>query len=217
MERKLDYVITCDKGCIPYVIDCEKAHFEKNRKLFIDDFLYKDSFYDKGFEEDIAKFIGGECKVVLGFKGNERTSKNRILVSKRGHYKINKLAYEKVIGQMKIASDNCASFENGDLFLEGEKIVEPRDLEEFNQGCFRVFGTDFINKMTEEGKLLIEEEGRLKAKHLNETEFEYEKYLFEIKEMIAFTFISEHNYKVLYEFVKQKKLPETNLFDNLQL
>lgn len=205
MERKLDYVITCDKGCIPYVIDCEKAHFEKHRKLFIDDFVYKNSFYDKGFEESIAKFIGGDCKVLLGFKGNERTAKHRILVSKRGHYKLDKVAYEKVIEQMKMDINDCAGFENGSLFLEGEEIVEPKDLKEFNEGNFRVFGTGFINKMTEEGKLLINENGKLRSKDLNETEFEYEKYLFGIKEMLAFTFLSEHNYKVIYEFVNEKQ------------
>lgn len=206
--HRLDYVITCKSGFIPYIIDTTDASLRKCKKIFLDDFLYRDSFYEKGHVQEISKYIASEFPVCLGFLGNLRTAKERILVSKRGNYKISKERYEKALEQMQVPKGFHAEFESGELWVNGKAVYEPTDLDDFNKILVAkketrdiVFGTAFINQLTEKGEMLFIEDQVLKTRHINETEFEYQKYLIRIKEIVGYTFIAESNYKTFYSYL----------------
>ncbi|ELA41086.1 uncharacterized protein VICG_01879 [Vittaforma corneae ATCC 50505] len=199
---KIDYVITTSIGCVPYVVDCEHAHFKKTRKVFLDDFLYKNSFYDKNFEADLKTFIGTDSEVILGFKSSDALCKNtRIIASKRGNYRLTEARYNEILKLMKV--DKFADFKTGKIKVNNLELVEPKDLSEFTKCDNKIYGTQLINELTESGLLLFIEDSKLACRHLNDTDFEYEKYLLSINEMNVFTFISEHNYKTLFEYALQ--------------
>lgn len=197
---KLDYVITTSNGCIPYVVDTEKDFFGRIWKVYLDDMLFKDSFYDQGGRCSLEIFIGSGSKVAVGFR-----HKPSVLVSKRGNYKLTEEKYKEVLEAMECQL--FADFATGKLSLGQKDIVEPKSLKDFNElsegQC--LFGTQFINDLTDAGMVLhIDNEGHLDSRHLDETDFEYQKYLLSINEINAYSFISESNYRVLYEYVEMK-------------
>lgn len=194
----MDYVITTSIGCVPYVVDCEHAHFRKMRKVLLDDFLYKDSLYDKNFEADLKTFIGTDSEVVVGFRNDSLCKSTRIIASKRGNYRLTEERYNEVLKLMKV--DRFADFKTGEIRVNGLVLVEPTDISEFTKSDTKIYGTHIINELTNKGMLLLIEDSGLTCRHLNDTDFEYEKYLLSINEMNAFTFISEHNYRVLFEY-----------------
>lgn len=209
-----DYIITTNIGCIPYIIDTDKEYLKKPKKIYLDDILYKDSFYDKSNKCPIRTFIGIEEDVYLAFRNKANT-----LSSKRGNYKLKQVKYEELVKELDVTG--YADFKTGNLrinskspevsneFEESEIIQEPKNLEDFRQKLkdgVKYFGTEFINKMVEDGLLLkIDETGDLKAEHINQSNFEYQKYLFSINEMNAFTFISENNYKIFHDYFCRMK------------
>lgn len=202
MSKIKDYIITTKMGLIPYVIDYEHPHFKKVRKVFLDDFLFKDSFYDKNLEEDLRKFISVEGDIILAFKNEKDIKKKQhILYSKGGNYKLTEERYNQVLKAMKI-ENNYTNFTTGKTHYNGMEIYEPKNLDDFLSCENPLCGTQFINNLTDQGIMLYIEEGSLKSRHLNDSDNEYEKYMLSINEMGAFTFLSENNYKALYEYLK---------------
>lgn len=198
---KIDYVITTSVGAIPYIIDTEKVYLNKLKKVFIDDILYKDSFYDKGNKHSLKAFIGSTTDVILGFK-----AKPGILTSKRGNYKINAEKYSQIVQDLEVK--NFSDFKTGILKIQEREVIEPKDLSEFKSMQERkdvIFGTLFINELTEKGMMIfIDDNNDLQVRHINDSECEYEKYMFSINEMNAFTFISENNYRILNDYFSIK-------------
>ena len=197
---EFSYCITTDRGTIPYVIETDAPCFQHPRLVYLDDFLYKDSYYDKGGDEPIASFIGCTTDVYAVFK-----HKPGVLLSKRGNYKLKKEAYAKFVGVMKPAQ--AAEYETGRLTVDGENLVEPADLEDFKKllrsGC-RLFGSAFVNEMVAKGLLLEMKEGELVAARLEDSSHEYIKYAHSINEMNASTFLAEHNYQTLHEYAGRR-------------
>lgn len=202
----IDYVITTTKGCIPYITDTKKSFLSKKIKVYLDDFLYKDSFYDKNTKYPIKNFISAEEEVIVGFKG-----KPTPLISKRGHYKLTKEKYKETLALM--GANTYAEYDTGKIFFDKTEIIEPADLDSFNlllqseSNGSLIVGTQFINDLVEKSMILYckKMDGakiELSAKHLNDTEHEYQKYLLSINEMNAFAFVSETNYKNFHDFVK---------------
>lgn len=193
-ELLFDFVISTDKGMVPYLIESKVYNFNKPMKIFLDDFLYKDSFYDKGNVFPLNKFVGRES-LLLSFKNKRNT-----LTSKKGNYKLTDTKYNEVIknmGPVRIESEN--------------ETIEPKDLEDFNNIIKKaqktVFGTSFINKMTEAGDLLFinVDSKTVFSKNItsdiNIENIEYYSYLHSIKEINAFSFISEWNYQKFKEII----------------
>lgn len=191
-----DYAITTVQGAIPYIIETGRAFLNKPRLVLLDDFLYKDSFYDRGGDQPLREFIASEADVYLGVR--ERPC---LLKSKRGNFRVSRSRYDEVVARMK--ADVFADYDTGRVTRGGTELVEPADIDELarliSEGK-RLFGTGFINRMTESGRVLSIEGGCLCCRDIGETDHEYVKYMFSIKEMNAFTFISENNYRVLFEF-----------------
>lgn len=194
---KIDYAITTTNGSIHYVTQTSEPHFLKPRKIYIDDFLFKDSFFDKNFTVELKKYIGSEMPVLVGYR-----NKPKILVSKRGHYKLKEDKYNEVIKQMN--AEHFFDFKTGKLIYNGNEVYEPKDIEDFNNSKECMFGTQFINDLTDKGMVIYENDGILESKHLNDTDLEYQKYMLSINEITAFTLISESNYKVFYDFINRK-------------
>lgn len=214
---KIDYVITTVKGTIPHVIDGPVYDLNKPFKIFLDDFLYKNSFYDLQNKLSIDKFIGVEDKtILLSFK-----NKSSCLISKKGNYKPSREKYNEILDLMKPETNNNilipADFNNGDLFLNGIKVVEPVDLDDFNNiiknNTNVIFGTEFINKLTDEAHLLYYNDDQLLCVHLNDAStiknfenlfnLEYYKYLLTINEMNLYSYICEINYLTFNNFINE--------------
>lgn len=203
-NHKDNYVITTNIGCIPYIIDCEKEYLKKYRKVFLDDFLFVHSYYDKNFTADLKNFIGSNEEVIVGFKNNETLNKKiRIIHSKHGNYKLTEEKYLEVINSMNIKK--FADFNTGKILIDGKELVEPTDLSEYIKTEEKLYGTSLINELTKKAMILSIEDNKLKKTHLNDTNFEYEKYLLSIDEINAYTFISNHNYKTLYEYYSSQQ------------
>lgn len=203
-KAKLDYVITTLKGCIPYVVDTEKVFFDKTKKVYLDDMLFKDSFYDKGCRCSLKTFIGSGNEVAVGFR-----HKPSVLVSKRGNYKLTQGKYKSVLEAMECKF--FADFGTGRLSLGQRDVIEPRDLDDFNKlaESHTLFGTQFIDDLVDAGMMLyIDDEKHLLSRHLKDTDLEYQKYLLTINEMNAYSFISENNYKVFHEYIEMKNKNE---------
>lgn len=204
-KSKLDYVITTSKGCIPYIVDTDKDFLTKTRKVYLDDMLFKDSFYDKNCRCPLKVFIGSNSEVVVGFR-----HKPPVLVSKRGNYKLTQEKYKNVLGAMECQS--FADFNTGRLSLDQNDVVEPKNLDDFNElvRSQSLFGTQFINDLIDEGMMLYIDNGShlLCSRHLKDTGFEYQKYLLSINEMNAYSFVSENNYRVFYEYIEMKNKSE---------
>lgn len=195
-ESKRNYVLTTVTGMVPYITDYTNDHFKKTRKLFLDDFLQKDSFYDRGLSTDIKKYVGCDEEVIIGFK---KTPK--VLESKKGNYKLTEDKYKQTVINMNA---NCyADFSTGKLLYEGEEVYEPVDLDDFNNSTAKLFGTSFINQMVDKGELLYIDGDRLCSKSILDSEDEYHKYIWSLKEIISFTMLAEKNYKVFSEFLNK--------------
>lgn len=201
LESNRDYIITTKSGCIPYIINDSEVYFNKPRKIYLDDFLCKDSFYDKKFSEKIEKYLGIDVPVLVGFKNTPK-----ILISKKGHYKLTEDRYKEVIGQMQ--AKFYFDFSSGKLIFNDKEVYEPKNLDDFNNGNQEMVGTQFINDLIDQAILIYEENGILMCKHLNETDLEYQKYLLSINEMNAFAYISDHNYRIFYDFMNKPSKPE---------
>ena len=193
---KRDYIITTKNGCIPYIVYDKEIHFQKSRKILLDEFLFKDSFYDKNLTEKIEKYLGVELPVLIGFKNTPR-----ILISKKGNYKLTEARYNEIMNQMQ--ASNYFEYKTGKLIYNGNEVYEPRDLNDFNNSSHKLIGTQFINDLIDQGMIIYEKDGVLISKHLNETDYEYQKYMLKINEMNAFSFICDYNYKVLYDFLNK--------------
>ena len=190
-----DYVITTKSGYIPYVIDDSQSYFKKARKICLDDLLFKDSFYDKNGSECICKYVGTDLPIIIGYRNTPK-----ILISKKGHYKLTEERYTNVLKQMQ--ASHYFDFPTGKLIYNESEVYEPKDLDDFINCTYKIVGTQFINDLIEKGMLLYIKEDKLVSMHLNETDLEYQKYMLSIKEMGAFTFISEHNYKVFHDYIE---------------
>lgn len=190
------YAITTVQGAIPHIIDIEQAFLQHPRKVYIDDFLYLNSFYHKGGEAMLQKFIGSPTAVYLAFKEGPC-----VLKSKHGNYKLAPDTYNEMVTRMAVGAH--ADYTTGKLWHRGAELVEPASVAEFNEmlaSGARLFGTGFINKMTQDAMVLCIADSRLAAKSIEETDNEYVKYMLSINEMNAFTFISESNYRVFHEY-----------------
>lgn len=198
-SNKLDYVITTNAGAIPYIAFPNSKQFLKVRKVYLDDFLYKDSFYEKGNSMPLRTFIASPEQVCLGFRGDPK-----ILKSKRGNYKLTPGAYEEVIKTMDIAL--YASYEGNKIYIDEKEVLEADDIPDFMnllEKGHRLFGTQFINNLIEKRRLLCLSEGVLLEKDVEECGDDYLKHLVQINEINGMTTISENNYLVFYNFVEE--------------
>ncbi len=84
---------------------------------------------------------------------------------------------------------------------------EPSTIEELNDFIRNdniVIGTRFINECVEMGRILYRgEDDELIYKHICDTDYEYEKYLYSIKEINAYIFIAEKNYETLIKYIEE--------------
>lgn len=196
---KMLYAISTVTGAVPYVIDYASTVFKRPKVIFLDDFLYKNSIYDKNQKIDVATLIGANTGIAVAFRNPTACKKGiRIITSKAGNYKLTSDMYKNIINLMNVKT--CADFNTGVLVIDEKEFVEPVDLNGYAKCQNVIFGTQIINKLTSDGMMLYVDDATLKCKHLNDTDNEYEKYMLSINEMNAFTFISEHNYRILYEF-----------------
>lgn len=195
--RKRDYLITTIKGAIPYIINDSKPFLHVNRTVLIDDFLFKDSYYERGGDMEIHKYVGSTINNYVLFKETPK-----ILKSKRGFYKLNQNLYNEVIARMKPAG--YANFVDGKLIINGIEFIEPKDFEDFKKIVKKnefIIGTEFINTMILKGETLkLLPNNELEVVEIKNNENDYIKYLYSIKEMNGFTLVSENNYKVLYDY-----------------
>lgn len=214
IKRKINFVITTEKGIIPHIIDGPVYDLKKPFKIFLDDFLYKESYYEKN-KLSIHEFIGiqNEGKRILvsaKYKGS-------VLVSKKGHYKLSEVDFKNVIDRIKSSNEILinADYKENRLFMDEIEVVEPKDLNDFNrlvdikEGNL-IFGTDFINKISNEACLLYQKDSVLISIHINDSNvndfkninnLEYIKYLYSIKEMNSYSFITEYNYIYFNEYI----------------
>lgn len=194
--NKPSYAITTVQGTIPYIVETDRVFLQRPRKVLLDDFLYKDSFYHQGGAEPLKSFIGSDTDVYLGVR--ERPG---LLRSKRGNFRVSRDYYSEIVAKMGV--EVFADYATGKIVHGGAELAEPADLGELItmlEGGTRLFGTGFVNRMTEAGSVLRIEDGKLVCRDISETDHDYVKYMFSIKEMNAFAFISENNYRVLSEF-----------------
>ncbi|ADM12651.1 uncharacterized protein Eint_111520 [Encephalitozoon intestinalis ATCC 50506] len=153
------YFISTKCCMVPHIPDAKSiSSTNKNIKIYVDDILYKDSAYDGGFDLPIREFCAiSDIKTCLGFR-----NKPSVLVSKRGHYKLNKERYEGLLEVWR--PDYHADFETGKIIIEGNELIEPKDTRDFvellNSGHL-LFGTEFINTLVEQGMMLALEGCRL--------------------------------------------------------
>lgn len=189
---------------VPHVInsDC-KTSLNKDMKIYMDDVLYKGSAYDRGVSVPIKEFCSISNKVILGFR-----NKPKILVSKRGHYKLSRERYEEVLRVMM--PDYHADFDTGRIVVEGQELVEPRDIREFVkmlQEGYLLFGTDFINDLVMDGQMLKLEGSCLSVNGVfdcfccGDLSEGYLKHLLDIKEMNGYTYLTIHNYNILNDIM----------------
>ncbi|KAI4293028.1 hypothetical protein PAPHI01_2302 [Pancytospora philotis] len=193
------YAITTILGSVPYIIDTDRPFLQRPRLVLLDDFLYKDSYYHKGGQLPLKDFVAAGTDVLLGTRG-ERPA---VLSSKRGNFKVTPEMYRETVERMGVAA--FSDYHTGRLEYGGAELLEPSDAADLAakiaQGHL-LFGTRFINQLTETGQLLLIEDGALIVKHVNDTEHEYVKYMLSIKEMNAFSFISEQNYRTIDEYFR---------------
>lgn len=194
--RKRDYLISTIQGSIPYIIDDTKPFLQVNRKILLDDFVYKDSFYAKNGDMNIKKYTAVSVNPYVCFK-----EISKVLKSKRGNYKLKQEDYHEIVKKMNPAG--YAAYDNSTLTINGEICVEPKDFCDFKKiietETFLV-GTDFVNKLIIEGKILQIKNNELKIVDINKHDDEYLKYIFSINEINALTTISEINYKAMFDY-----------------
>lgn len=198
---RVDYLVTTESGCVPYIIDMEGEYLQKGLKVYVDDFVYKDSFYVRGGESTIRQFIGACQPVYLSFRGRPS-----VLTSKRGNFVLKSEAYSQLAQRMR--PEGAADYSTGRLVVNGLECREPASLGHFMEmvgGTGAVlFGTGFINGLIREAKLLVNINGRLETRALKDSgaEYEYEAYMLSINEMNAYTFVAESNYRAIHEYVQ---------------
>lgn len=199
VPRKAQYAITTIMGSIPYIVNDTQPFLDKPRIVFLDDFFYKDSYYHKGGTMPLQKFIASSTEIYLATKNN----KPALLSSKRGNFRVSSDVYAEVLERMKVSAHQ--DYLTGKLTVDFATLNEPVDLDDFVQKVkegHRLFGTGWVNRLTEAHCLLALEDGKLSSQSVNATEHEYVKYMASIKEMNALTFISEHNYRILDSYFK---------------
>ncbi|KAI5169576.1 hypothetical protein PAEPH01_0828 [Pancytospora epiphaga] len=196
-----DYVIATTQGAIPYILETDKVFLRKPRLVYLDDFMYKGSYYEGGGVLPLKDFIASETEVYLATKGAPS-----ILTSKRGNYRLSSDLYEEVSQRMEVKMK--ADYKTGIISINGRKLFQPSDLDEFNQLINQgavFFSTEFVNKLTDAGNILLIKNGILCAGSILESENEYIKYMYSINEINAFTYMSESNYRVLHEYFELLK------------
>lgn len=200
------YFIATRSCVVPHVVDPQAvSSTNKALKIYIDDILYKDSAYDQGFDLPIGEFcaIPG-VKTCLGFR-----NRPKVLVSKRGHYKLTKERYGALLGVLR--PDYHADFESGKVFVEGRELVEPASVAGFVEllGTGDVlFGTEFVNGITDQGLMMRRKGNKLGVGKIfdcrccGDLAEGYLEHLWRIKEMNALTYIAIHNYNTIEAMCK---------------
>lgn len=203
----IKYVISTEIGGIPYVPFRSEEQFKIMIKVFADDFIYKNSVYCKGSKLKLAEFISAEQPICLAFKKslNVKSKKTgRVLNSKRGMYKLLKEEYEKIVKEMDVSL--FADYDTGILRIDNKEVIEPENIIEFME-CIRkgdkIPGTEFINKLVEENKMILLDGNSLIVKDVSTSCDEYLKYLIKINEINGKRNIAKNNYKQIYEYIKQ--------------
>ncbi|KAG5859071.1 hypothetical protein KMI_09g14990 [Encephalitozoon hellem] len=211
------YFISTKSCVVPHVVDPQSIpSTNKNVKIYIDDILYKDSAYEGGFDLEINEFCSfSSIKTCLGFRNRPKT-----LVSKRGHYKLKKERYEELLGVLK--PDYHADFDTGKIFVEGNELIEPKDVGEFVEllnGGHLLFGTEFVNNLVNQGMMMRFDGCKIDVcrifdcKCCGDLSPGYLEYLWNIKEMNALTYLAIHNYNVLDEIFKATSLNKLSCGD----
>jgi hypothetical protein len=211
-----EYIITTKLGMVPHIIDTAPfPSLNKMLKIYMDDILYKDSFYDKELELPIKKFCCTDKKVAVAFR-----DKPGVLISKRGHYKLSRKRYMEVVEVLD--PDYHADFDTGKVFVDGDEVVEPSDMGDLIQKLkegWKVFGTQFINDMVNAGKMLSFEDDRVEVREIydcgccGELSKGYLRYLWSIKEMNASSYLAIHNYNTLQKIMD--RVEDKNVLDSL--
>lgn len=198
--NKPKYLITTFLGQVPHVIHIEDIpSLNRDILIYMDDILYKDSFYEKETTIPLKKFCSTDKRIYVIFKKSPK-----ILESKRGCYKLTKEKYESMKAVLK--ADCYTSYDDNKLIIDGQELNEPKDVEEFmvklKEG-HKLFGTQFINNLVNERKMLVYEDSKLVVKDpfdcncCGDKSEGYVQYLLKIKEMNANTYLAIHNYNVL--------------------
>lgn len=197
-----DYLITTTVGSIPNIIRNEELEsLNKGLIFYADDFIYKDSPYEK-LEMPLREFcnVPKNRKIFLLCR-----NKFRIFESKRGRYKITAEEYEGFVRRMQ--PDYCS---------DTLDVIDPQTFEEFLSVVDKKVewvGTSFLNNLVEKGKMLkFNQDGVLEVGDIYNCRDGdccslsngYLEYLYSINEINAFYYLAVHNYNMLNKFFKEK-------------
>lgn len=210
MEHTHNYAISTYHGCVPHIID---PQFTAPYIIYVDDILYKNSYYSHRPELSLSEFLNLKNKLILKFRDGTKPSRRactRSLLSKHGKLIITKEEYERLI---KIAKPDFYDSFVPDITNKNNIgcIGEPKDISDainmLEDG--KIIGTEFVNVITNEGKIIDNE----KIMSVDEYGFscaccekysaEYIKYIWSIKEINAFTILQNHNLNQLEKLSKK--------------
>lgn len=199
------YIISTKLCTIPHITNPGSiSSLDKDLKIYMDDILYKDSAYDKGLGLSIKNFCSVSKSICIAFR-----NKPKILISKRGHYRLKKERYLELL--KTLGPDHHADFDSGKVFIGENELVEPKSVEDFVERLKKgnqLFGTEFVNSLVTDGLMLMLEGNKLSTNGIFDCSCcgnlskGYLKYLWDIKEMNASTYLAIHNYNVLDEVMK---------------
>ncbi|KAI5149280.1 hypothetical protein ENBRE01_0813 [Enteropsectra breve] len=148
VSKSARVALTTATGAVPNSISTDILFPSVPRIVYIDDFIYKNSFYTScsGQLPAIADFIATSSPVVLCFKtdamhrvknrSRENTEnkpshviRHRILTTAHGNHNIKEEEYLKFVEIMK---PSCyADFTTGAVLFNGKRIIEPNSLSEY--------------------------------------------------------------------------------------
>lgn len=193
-----DYIITTAQCVVPHIIDLDEDEaLKKPIVIYVDDILYKDSYYDKGGTKTLKEFLAIENEVILAFREKAKT-----LVSKRGNYKLTNDRYEELLSVLK--PDHYPDFQTAKNCYRGTEIIEPKSIDDLPNQILsgaKILGTGFIKEMSEKGKMLKIVDNRIFVKNIfdcsccGDLSSGYLEYIYSIKEMNAMKYIMLHNIK----------------------
>lgn len=196
-------LISTQTGLIPNICD---NSIPNDLILYIDDFVYYDSIY---YKKEITLrnlcSIDDDKKIYLAFKTENKKSKKRILVHKRGNIAITKEEYNKFVDVMK--SNYYQDFDSGLFEFSFKEIKAVDDLNNLKENV-EIISSLFINDLVLKYKMLKIENDKLVVCDLfdcnccGDLNKGYLEHLKEMKEINCFYYLTKHNINIINSFLK---------------
>lgn len=180
-------------------------------KIYLDDFIYRNSLFLEVNKINLHQFLNTTRTIYIDSKNKTqvitKNGKKSILSSVHGNFFYTKDDYENIISKI---SDNIQifDFDTKELLINGKQFIEPISLDDFIDK-FNNFdgyiGTDFMNTLVNEQKLIFYQNNKFIIKYINDcNELEYIKYMCSINEINGKIYICEHNFKTLFNYILNK-------------